>query len=164
MSARRLDGAALAATIRAELAPRISAFRARAGRPPALDIVLVGDNPASHLYVRSKEHIGAQTGLRVTVHRLSSDTNLDDLLAEGVERGTGMLEMVAAFQPLWGTGPWRQVVLWQRVTRPDFLLAMFRTEVPAQFKAPGTWMHDALELRDQWESRLLRTLPWSPLT
>jgi methylenetetrahydrofolate dehydrogenase (NADP+)/methenyltetrahydrofolate cyclohydrolase len=80
MPARRLDGAALAAAIRGELAPRITAYRARAGRPPALDIVLVGDNPASHLYVRSKERIGAETGLRVTVHRLSADTRLDDLL------------------------------------------------------------------------------------
>jgi hypothetical protein len=35
------------------------------------------------------------------------------MLAEGAERGTSMLEMVAAFQPLWGTGPWRQVVLWR---------------------------------------------------
>ena len=38
------------------------------------------------------------------------------MLEEGVQQGTSMLEMVAAFQPLWGTGPWRQVVLWQRVT------------------------------------------------
>ena len=85
-------------------------------------------------------------------------------LTEGAESDTGMLEMVAAFQPLWGTGPWRQVVLWQRVTSPERVLGMFQYEVPAPYKAPGTWMHDALELRDQWESRLLRTLPWSPLT
>jgi hypothetical protein len=85
-------------------------------------------------------------------------------LTEGAERGTDMLEMVAAFQPLWGTGTWRQIVLWQRVTSPERVLGMFQYEVPAPFKAPGTWMHDALELRDQWESRLLRTLPWSPLT
>lgn len=86
------------------------------------------------------------------------------MLAEGVQAGTSMLELVAAFQPLWGTGPWRQVVLWQRVISPKRLLGMFQTEVPPEFRAPGTWMHDALELRDQWESRLLRTLPWSPLT
>jgi len=85
-------------------------------------------------------------------------------LTEGAQTGTDMLEMVAAFQPLWGTGPWRQVVLWQRVTSPERVLGMFQHEVPAPFKTPGTWMHDALELRDQWESRLLRTLPWSPLT
>ena len=86
------------------------------------------------------------------------------MLEEGVQQGTSMLEMVAAFQPLWGTGPWRQVVLWQRVTSPERIMAMFSYEVPEPFRAPGTWMHDALELRDQWESRLLRTLPWSPLT
>lgn len=80
MPARRLDGAAVAAAIRTELAPRIEAFRARAGRPPALDIVLVGDNSASHLYVRSKERIGAETGLKVGVHRLPAETRLDDLL------------------------------------------------------------------------------------
>jgi hypothetical protein len=85
------------------------------------------------------------------------------LLADGAAQGTSLLELVAAFQPVWGTGPWRQVVLWQRVTSPDRLLAMLRIEVPAEHRAPGTWMHDALELRDQWESRLLRTLPWSPL-
>ena len=36
------------------------------------------------------------------------------------------------------------------------------TAVPDQMKAPGTWMHDALEVRDQWTSRLLRTSAWSP--
>jgi hypothetical protein len=30
-------------------------------------------------------------------------------------------------------------------------------------KGPGTWMHDALDVRDDWESRLLRSAPWSPL-
>ena len=37
------------------------------------------------------------------------------------------------------------------------------TEVPAEYRAPGTWMHDALRVRDDWESRLLRTSGWSPL-
>jgi hypothetical protein len=87
-----------------------------------------------------------------------------ELYAETLASRVAMVEMVAAFQPLWGAGRWRQVVLWQRVTDPETLLAMFRTEVPPKFRAPGTWMHDALEVRDQWESRLLRTLPWSPLS
>jgi hypothetical protein len=86
-----------------------------------------------------------------------------DLYTGTLAEGHSMLEMVAAFQPLWGTGRWRQVVLWQRVTDPERLLGLFQTEVPPKYRAPGTWMHDALELRDQWESRLLRTLPWSPL-
>jgi methylenetetrahydrofolate dehydrogenase (NADP+)/methenyltetrahydrofolate cyclohydrolase len=79
--ARRLDGAALAATIRAELVPNVEQFRARVGRPPALDIVLVGDDPASHIYVRNKERAGRETGLAVTVHRLAAGTARDELLA-----------------------------------------------------------------------------------
>ena len=46
---------------------------------------------------------------------------------------------------------------------PDALLKLLQTEIPAEYRAPGTWMHDALELRDQWTSRLLRTSAWSPL-
>ena len=78
--ARRLDGAALAATIRSELAPRVEAFRARAGRPPALDIVLAGDDPASQVYVRNKERAGAGAGLAVTIHRLPATAPLADVL------------------------------------------------------------------------------------
>ena len=84
-------------------------------------------------------------------------------LTEGARKGSSLLKLVAAFQPLWGAGRRRQVVLWQRVTRPDRLLGLLQNEVPAEYRAPGTWMHDALELRDRWESRLLRTAPWSPL-
>jgi hypothetical protein len=32
-----------------------------------------------------------------------------------------------------------------------------------EMRRPGTWMHEALQLRDQWESKLLRTSSWSPL-
>ncbi len=80
MPARRLDGAALAATIRAELLPAVADFRARVGRPPALDIVLVGDDPASHIYVGAKERAGRDSGLSVTVHRLPSAASRDALL------------------------------------------------------------------------------------
>ena len=47
MAARVLDGTAVAARIRAEVGPAVAAFTARAGRPPGLGIVLVGDDPAS---------------------------------------------------------------------------------------------------------------------
>lgn len=79
-SARRLDGAACAAAIRAELAPQVDAFRREAGRPPALHIVLVGDDPASHLYVRNKERTGGEAGLGVTVHRLPASSSLHAVL------------------------------------------------------------------------------------
>jgi hypothetical protein len=71
--------------------------------------------------------------------------------------------MVAAFQPAYGTGRRQEIVLWQRVADQQALLRLFTSAVPPAFKAPGTWMHDALEVRDQWTSRLLRTSSWSPL-
>jgi hypothetical protein len=55
-------------------------------------------------------------------------------------------------------------VLWQRVTEPERLLGLLYTEIPVKHRSPGTWMHDALRVRDDWESRLLRTTAWSPLT
>jgi len=81
MPARRLDGTAAAAAIRAELLPAVARFREQAGRAPALDIVLVGDDPGSHIYVRNKERAGAEAGLAVTVHRLEASTSLDTVLA-----------------------------------------------------------------------------------
>ena len=51
----------------------------------------------------------------------------------------------------------------QRITRPDALLQLLRSHIPPEHRAPGTWMYDALDLRDQWTSRLLRTSAWSPL-
>ncbi len=80
MPSRRLDGTAAAAAIRAELTPQVAAFTAARGRPPALSIVLVGDDPASAVYVRGKERTGGETGLQVTVHRRPADTKLEDVL------------------------------------------------------------------------------------
>ena len=44
----------------------------------------------------------------------------------------------------------------------SWLRPLLMSEVPARFKEPGTWMNDALALRDRWESRLLRSVDWSP--
>ena len=81
MPARLLDGVALANQIRAEIAPEGAAFRARAGRPSGLAIVLAGDDPASELYVRSKLKSAADTGLRADLERLPATATLSQLLA-----------------------------------------------------------------------------------
>jgi methylenetetrahydrofolate dehydrogenase (NADP+)/methenyltetrahydrofolate cyclohydrolase len=81
MSARLLDGTAIAGAIRAAAQPGVQAFTARAGRPPGLGIVLVGDNPASEVYVRNKVKAGTDAGLWVDLQRLPKDASLDDLLA-----------------------------------------------------------------------------------
>jgi hypothetical protein len=73
------------------------------------------------------------------------------------------LEIEAGFQPAFGSHVEREVTLLQRILDPDRLLGLLTSDIPAEMRAPGTWMHDALLLRDRWESRLLRTATWSPL-
>jgi hypothetical protein len=72
------------------------------------------------------------------------------------------LRIEAAFQPAFGAHLRREVSLMQRILDPDRLLGLLTTDIPPAMRAPGTWMHDALELRDQWQSKLLRTASWSP--
>jgi methylenetetrahydrofolate dehydrogenase (NADP+)/methenyltetrahydrofolate cyclohydrolase len=81
MSARRLDGVAAAAAIRAELIPVAAALTARLGRAPALTIIIVGDDPPSNVYVRNNERGARETGLAVEVLRLPAVTSLDEVLA-----------------------------------------------------------------------------------
>ena len=78
--ARRLDGNEVAAAIRQSVAPDIEAFSARAGRPPGLAIILVGNDPGSEIYVRNKVKAGSESGLRVDLLRLSETASLDELL------------------------------------------------------------------------------------
>jgi hypothetical protein len=80
-----------------------------------------------------------------------------------VKHDRSMLTLLACFQAALGAPRRREVVLWQRVDHPERLPGLFTRDLPAEVRAPGTWMHDALQVRDDWESRLLRSAPWSPL-
>jgi methylenetetrahydrofolate dehydrogenase (NADP+)/methenyltetrahydrofolate cyclohydrolase len=80
VGARLLDGNAVAAVIREAVRPDVEGFRVRAGRPPGLGIVLVGEDPASEIYVRNKVRAGGETGLWVDLQRLPASATLDDLL------------------------------------------------------------------------------------
>ena len=80
MTARLLDGNAVAGEIRRAVAPAVAAFTSRHMRPPALGIVLVGSDPGSEIYVRNKVRAGTESGLRVDLERLSSDASLDEVL------------------------------------------------------------------------------------
>jgi methylenetetrahydrofolate dehydrogenase (NADP+) / methenyltetrahydrofolate cyclohydrolase len=81
VSARLLDGVAIADRIRAEVRPRVDAFTAAHGRPPGLGIVLVGDDPASDIYVRTKVKSAGESGLRADLERLPASASLGELLA-----------------------------------------------------------------------------------
>ena len=79
-SARLLDGNRIASEIRAAVAPGVAAFTARHHRPPALGIVLVGEDPASEIYVRNKVKAGGESGLTLDLRRLPAAATLDDVL------------------------------------------------------------------------------------
>ena len=80
MSAQIIDGKAVAKQVRAEVAARAAAFHERAGRPPGLEVVLVGEDPASKVYVRSKERRAKKAGIAGGVRRLPADTSQQQLL------------------------------------------------------------------------------------
>ena len=81
MTARIIDGKAAAATLRAAVGAEVDRFRAAAGRAPGLAVVLVGEDPASAVYVRSKGKATLEAGMQSFEHRLDADTSEADLLA-----------------------------------------------------------------------------------
>jgi methylenetetrahydrofolate dehydrogenase (NADP+)/methenyltetrahydrofolate cyclohydrolase len=80
-SATIIDGRAIAAAERERIAEEIAQL-ARRGVVPGLAAVLVGDDPASHVYVRQKERMSEQVGVRSLGARLPADVTQDDLHAE----------------------------------------------------------------------------------
>jgi hypothetical protein len=93
----------------------------------------------------------------------AAGTLYDRTLAESKQGGHSIIELEAAYQPVYGSHTTTEVILWQRVVNQKALLYLLANDLPASATAPGTWMHDALAVRDQWESRILRSASWSPL-
>ena len=80
MTATVIDGKAFAASLRARLATEVAALKAR-GITPGLAVVLVGEDPASQVYVRSKGKMTVEIGMNSYEHRLPAETPQADLLA-----------------------------------------------------------------------------------
>jgi methylenetetrahydrofolate dehydrogenase (NADP+)/methenyltetrahydrofolate cyclohydrolase len=80
VSAALIDGKAVAAELLAEVQARAAVCTAR-GATPGLAVVLVGDDPASQVYVRSKERRAAEVGVVTRDHRLPASTDTRTLLA-----------------------------------------------------------------------------------
>lgn len=78
--AQIIDGKAVAAAVREEVRAEVTAFRARFGRAPGLATVLVGDDPASATYVRSKRKTCAECGIESIAHELPTATTQRELL------------------------------------------------------------------------------------
>lgn len=80
MSARIIDGKAFAAGLRARVAELVVPFVEATGRAPGLAVVLVGEDPASAVYVRNKGKMTAAAGMASFEHRLDADTDMATLL------------------------------------------------------------------------------------
>ena len=81
MTADIIDGKSIAASLRARLAEETATLKAEHGLTPGLSVVLVGEDPASQIYVRNKERQTREAGMNSTVHRLDKSTSQTDLLA-----------------------------------------------------------------------------------
>ena len=81
MSATILDGKKLAESVRAEVKVGVTTFVKEHGRPPGLEVVLVGEDPASQVYTRNKEKAALEVGIRGKLHTLPADTSEGALLA-----------------------------------------------------------------------------------
>ena len=98
MGARVLDGKSIATDIRVHVKARVDAIRASGGREPGLAVVLVGENPASQVYVRNKRKACAEVGfysqlheipaaasqaeLETLINRLNADPAIDGILVQ----------------------------------------------------------------------------------
>ncbi len=75
-----------------------------------------------------------------------------------------ILDIQACFQVAHGTHQRREAMLWQKIISYDALMHLLTNDLPPEHRTPGSYMVDALKYRDQWQSRLLRTSAWSPLS
>ena len=90
MTAQLIDGNQLSKQLRTEVATRAQALKAR-GITPGLAVVLVGDNPASQVYVRNKVKACEDSGLHSVLEKYEASMTEADLLARVEDLGTGRL-------------------------------------------------------------------------
>jgi hypothetical protein len=84
--------------------------------------------------------------------------------ALGAETSQMHMSIELAIQSMPGAGRTPEVTLLQKLSSLPPLIRLLTTDIPPEVTGPGSWMHEALDLRDQWRSRLLRTALWSPLS
>ncbi|MGH2902942.1 MAG: bifunctional methylenetetrahydrofolate dehydrogenase/methenyltetrahydrofolate cyclohydrolase FolD [Solirubrobacteraceae bacterium] len=82
MSATIIDGKAIAARVRGDVAREVETFTAHSGRPPGLATVLVGGDPASAVYVGGKQRACAEVGMVPFDRRLPADASFEQVAAE----------------------------------------------------------------------------------
>jgi hypothetical protein len=81
----------------------------------------------------------------------------------GAEGSRMHMSIELSLQTVPGAGRYPEVTLLQKLSTLPPLIHLLTNDIPPEVTGPGSWMHEALELRDQWRSKLLRTAVWSPL-
>src|SRR5690349_16553941 len=79
--AQIIDGKVYAERLRAQVAEEVARLKADHGLTPGLAVVLVGDDPASQIYVKSKGEKSREAGMHSVTHRLPETTSQDELMA-----------------------------------------------------------------------------------
>ena len=90
----------------------------------------------------------------------------DEIYYRPLSKTSQILDIQACFQVAYGSYRRREAMLWQKISPANdyaTLVRLLTSDIPPENRGPGTYMHDSLKYRDQWESRLLRTSAWSPL-
>lgn len=85
-----------------------------------------------------------------------------DWRADVAAREDGLIKIEAAFQPAFGSHRRKEVMLWQPIYNLERLQWFLLNELPPEDEREDSWMQYALRVRDRYQSRLLRTVPWSP--
>src|SRR5262245_42194666 len=80
MTAKILDGKSLADQLQTDLQRRVAEFKAQTGVTPCLAALLVGENPASEVYVRNKRKACERVGMTSQLHRLPAEVSQQELL------------------------------------------------------------------------------------
>jgi len=128
-----------------------------------IDLATVPTTGASHELSLFMEDTAWPYPGGLTAYLGKAGTLYDQTLSSQKQEGRGIIELEAAFQPVYGSHRTNEVILWQRVVNHKALLFLLANDLPPSATEPGTWMHDALTVRDRWESRILRSAAWSPL-
>ena len=85
-----IDGKAFATVLRKRVGAEVARLKEAYGLNPGLAVVLVGDDPASAVYVRNKGEQTRESGMQSFEHRLPADTGEADVLAAGLQLGVGV--------------------------------------------------------------------------
>lgn len=80
MTAKLMDGKAVAESVRGELKERVDKLASRHGRPPGLAVMLIGENPASQIYVKNKTQSCKKVGIASHLHQFGEDAQLNEIL------------------------------------------------------------------------------------